>query len=61
VPNPFDPNEAECKRCFDTGFAPGSYDPCWCQHSHPDHMIKLDTSCLACETYKRRNGMWSHS
>jgi hypothetical protein len=31
MPNPNNPDEAECRRCFDTGELPGTYRPCpWC-------------------------------
>lgn len=30
MPNPNEPEEAECQRCHDTGTIPGSYRPCPC-------------------------------
>lgn len=39
MPNPDDPNEAECQRCFDSGLIPGSYYPCVCT-GLPDPRVK---------------------
>lgn len=36
MPNPNDPEQAECQRCYDSGFIPGTYRLCNCTVAQAD-------------------------